>query len=174
MEVDLRWIDPAPALPASFVWVPWDETVLHEHAHVKFRSFHGELDARLFPNLATRDGCVQLMELIRDKPGFLPGATWLIASSEGCCGTIQGVGESNGFGAVQNLGVIPAYRGLGLARALLLKSLNGFRDAGLKRAHLEVSARNKPAVRLYHQVGFVACKTLYRELRCEPEEEYSI
>jgi hypothetical protein len=29
-------------------------------------------------------------------------------------------------------------------------------------------------VRLYHDVGFVAVKTLYRELAAEPEAEYSI
>ena len=174
MEVDLRWIDPVPRLASPFVWVPWDDAVLYDHAEVKFHSFHGELDARIFPNLASRDGCVQLMELIRTKPGFLPDATWLIAGPHECCGTVQGICEANGVGAIQNLGVIPECRGNGLGRALLLKALHGFRNCGLKRVHLEVSARNRCAVRLYHEVGFISTRTLYRELAAELEEEYSI
>lgn len=174
MEVDLRWIDPVPALPSRLVWVPWDDSVLHDHAEVKYRCFQKELDARIFPNLANHDGCVQLMELIRAKPGFMPTATWLIADSHGCCATVQGVREENSVGGIQNLGVLPEYRGRGLGRMLLLKALHGFRQSGLKRARLEVSARNRPAVRLYHDIGFIAVKTLYRELVSEPEAEYSI
>jgi ribosomal protein S18 acetylase RimI-like enzyme len=173
MEADLRWPDAAPALPPRFVWVPWDDAVLHDHAEVKHRSFHGELDACLFPNLATYDGCVQLMELIRGKSGFLPAATWLVAAPDGCCATVQGVRDDVSVGSIQNLGVVPEYRGRGLGRALLLRALDGFKKAGLKRARLEVSARNRRAVRLYHESGFIATKTLYRELAAEPETEYS-
>jgi ribosomal protein S18 acetylase RimI-like enzyme len=174
MEVDLRWIDSAPTLPVEFVWVPWDESTLLDHADVKFRCFQGELDARIFPNLATHDGCVQLMELIRAKPGFMPAATWLIADSYGCCATVQGVRDEGAVGGIQNLGVLPSHRGCGLGRALLLKALREFRLAGLKRARLEVSARNRRAVRLYHDVGFIATATLYRELIAQPEVQYSI
>jgi ribosomal protein S18 acetylase RimI-like enzyme len=174
MEADLRWLDAVPALPPRFVWVPWDDAVLPDHADVKYRSFQGELDARLFPNLATHDGCVQLMESIRGKPEFLPAATWLVAAPDGCCATVQGVRDDACAGAIQNLGVVPEYRGRGLGRALLLRALHAFRLVGLKRARLEVSARNRRAVRLYHEVGFIATKTLYRELTAEPEAEYSI
>lgn len=174
MEVDLRWIDPVPPLPSGCVWVPWDDSVLRDHADVKFRSFCGEMDTLLFPNLATPGGCVQLMELIRAKPGFLSEATWLIAARHGCCGTIQGVLEESGCGAIQNIGVLPDCRGRGLGRALLLKALEGFRRRGAKRAWLEVSARNRTAARLYHQIGFIVQKTLYREFAAEPEHEYAI
>ena len=55
-----------------------------------------------------------------------------------------------------------------------LDALERGRTAYAKRAWLEVSARNTPAVRLYNQVGFIVQKTLYRELIAEPEEEYAI
>lgn len=174
MEIDLRWIGARPVLPAPFVWAPWADTVLEDHAEVKYRSFRGELDTRIFPNLATRDGCVQLMEFIREKPGFLPSATWLIVAADGCCATVQGVREEPGIGVIQNLGVLPEYRGRGLGRALLIQALCGFRQAGLKRGRLEVSARNRRAVRLYHDVGFVHTRTFYREFVAEPAVEYSI
>ena len=69
---------------------------------------------------------------------------------------------------IQNLGVLPEYRGLGLGRALLLKALHGFCRLGLMRGSLEVTARNKRAVRLYHRAGFNIKKTIYREMAdCE-------
>ena len=45
MEVDLDRAITAGALPESFVWVPWEETLLEQHAEVKYWSFLGEVDA---------------------------------------------------------------------------------------------------------------------------------
>ena len=117
-------------LPGRFVWVPWDEALLAEHAEVKYQSFRGEIDACVFPCLGDRYGCQRLMREIRRKPGFLPGATWLIACPEGYVGTVQGVMDHGPIGAIQNLGVIPAYRGIGLGRALVHRALIGFPPGG--------------------------------------------
>jgi hypothetical protein len=35
MEIDLAWLDPTPALPPGYVWVPWADQVLPAHADVK-------------------------------------------------------------------------------------------------------------------------------------------
>ena len=102
------------------------------------------------------------MNEIRRKPGFLPGATWLIANPSGYVGTVQGVMDHGQIGAIQNVGVIPSYRGLGLGRALVRRSLAGFCEAGLHRAYLEVTAENAAAVQLYRNVGFRRTKTLYK------------
>jgi ribosomal protein S18 acetylase RimI-like enzyme len=75
---------------------------------------------------------------------------------------VQGLLDGCGFGGIQNLGVVPECRGLGLGRALLLKALDGFASAGAPRAFLEVTASNGPAVRLYRSMGFRASRTLYR------------
>src|SRR5262249_2535649 len=96
------------------------------------------------------------------RPEFCPQATWLVAGPDGCVGTIQGLLDEIGFGGIQNLGVIPECRGLGLGRALLLKALAGFASVGVPRAFLEVTATNEPAVKMYRSVGFRAYKTLYR------------
>jgi ribosomal protein S18 acetylase RimI-like enzyme len=77
-------------------------------------------------------------------------------------GTVQGLIDGHGSGAIQNLGVMPDYRGKGIGRALLLRALAGFAAAGASRAVLEVTARNEPAVRMYRNVGFRSYKTLYR------------
>jgi GNAT superfamily N-acetyltransferase len=163
MERDFRQPLPAvPPLPDGYYWLPWDDVLLTAHARAKYASFHAEIDAQVFPSLATETGCVQLMRAIRLKPGFLPGATWLLANGGDYCGTIQGVRERSGLGAIQNVGVAPGHRGRGLGAALLLQALHGFRLAGLPGALLEVTAQNEVAVRLYRRYGFRCRKTVYK------------
>lgn len=163
MEIDLLRAPAAPALPPGYSFVAWDESLVDAHAEVKFASFHGEIDSSVFPSLADRNGCTYLMNEIRRKQGFLPAATWLIHSeTEGPCGTVQGIRDRFGLGAIQNLGVLPAHRGRGLGATLLLKALEGFRASGLDCAYLEVTAQNDGAVRLYRKLGFRCRKTIYK------------
>ena len=162
MEVDLDGVLDAPALPPEFAWVGWEEFLLDQHAEVKYRCFRDEIDAQVFPCLGDRHGCQRLMREIRRKPGFLPAATWLIEAPDGYCATVQGVMDRGPIGAIQNLGVVPSYRGLGLGRALVRQALGGFYGAGLRRAYLEVTAENSGAVMLYREAGFRRAKTLYK------------
>jgi RimJ/RimL family protein N-acetyltransferase len=162
MEIELFDAPAAVVLPPGYALLPWQEDQVEQHAEVMFRSFHDEVDATVFPSLGDRQGSVSLMNEIRRKPGFLPEATWLLASPEGYCGSVQGVRERIGLGAIQNLGITLPHRGRGLGTALLLQALHGFRRAGLGRAFLEVTAQNDAAVRLYRRVGFRRRKTVYK------------
>jgi ribosomal protein S18 acetylase RimI-like enzyme len=162
MELRLRRAVPSPVLPPGYGWRPWSDDLLDLHAEAKRQAFAGEEDAVVFPNLASATGCRLLMRAIRDTAGFCPAATWLVVSPGGCVGTIQGLMDDRGQGAVQNVGVVPRYRGLGLGRALMLKALHGFLAAGAVRVYLEVTAGNDPAVRLYRELGFRPVRTLYR------------
>ena len=162
MEIDLDGAITHLVLPRSFVWVPWDESLLEQHAEVKYRSFLGEVDAYVFPCLGDRYGCRRLMCEIRRKPGFLPGATWLIACSRRVCGHRPGGDGPGPDRRDPECGRAPRYRGLGLGRALVRRALAGFCQAGLQRAYLEVTAENAAAVQLYRDVGFRRAKTLYK------------
>ena len=168
MELDLRHPRATAELPAGFHWQPWAVDLLETHAQVKFQCFAGETDAEVFPSLATLAGCRDLMTAIVTRPGFVPRATWLVAGPEGFVATVQGLMDSGGYGGIQNLGVVAGYRGLGLGRALLLKALEGFAAAGARRAFLEVTATNEPAVKMYRRHGFRAYKTLYRSVEVTP------
>jgi ribosomal protein S18 acetylase RimI-like enzyme len=170
MEIALVDLPPVPLLPEGYFWVPWDENLVELHAEVKYHCFHDEIDATVFPSLADRTGCSRLMTAIRRKSGFLPAATWLLACESGYCGTVQGVQERNGHGAIQNLGVTPLHRGRGLGSALLLQSLHGFRRCGLGHAFLEVTAQNDGAVRLYRRLGFRCRKTTYKAVEATGKE----
>ena len=133
MEVVLDDLSP-PLLPGGYSWLPWSEALLEAHAEVLYRSFHQEIDAHVFASLGSRDGCTNLMTAIARRRGFVPEATWLLTGREGLCGTVQGLRERCGLGAIQNLGIVPGARGRGLGQALLLQALHGFRRAGLGRA----------------------------------------
>lgn len=163
MELALNQ-DPPPVEPLGdgYYWLPWDDGLLDAHARTKSDCFAGELDTQVFPSLASPDGCGQLMRAIRNKPGFLPGATWLLGYGIDYVGTVQGVRMSSGLGAIQNLGVVASHRGLGLGRQLMLKALHGFRTARLPGAILEVTVQNQAAVQLYRSLGFRCRKTLYK------------
>ena len=167
MEVDLAVAPPQGSLPPGYRFVPWNEAVLDVHARAKFRSFRDEIDAIVFPCLGDLEGCRRLMREIRNKPGFLPMATWLIArgttpESLQWCGTIQCVADRSGVGMIQNVGVVPGHRGLGLGRCLVERAVAGFRMHGLRRAGLEVTVDNARAVRLYQRLGFRRTRTVYK------------
>lgn len=162
---------PVVQLPAGYEFIAWEPMDLDRHARTKHRSFLGELDARVFPCLADREGCRRLMLEIASQKTFLPAATWLLTFHAAPrdpvgvdCGIIQGLANSLDSGSIQNVGVIPEHRGRGLGRALVLQSLTGFQAAGVRRVYLEATAENVPAVELYRSVGFRLVRTSYRDL----------
>ena len=177
MEIGLLGRRLEAAAPAGFEMLPWHPALLELHARGKYLSFREEIDANVFPCLGEFEGCRRLMGEIARKPGFLPQATWLAARTPAdaigwvgpagrpigeVCGTVQGIRDLTGLGAIQNLGVVPACRGSGLGTCLLLAALQGFRQAGLTRAFLEVTAENDGAIRLYQRHGFSIQKTIFK------------
>ena len=88
-------------------------------------------------------------------------ATDLVAV--GSAGDIAGVAwsfreqnvDGSSVGNVNYVAVLPAHRGRGVARALLLASLRQLRDLGLETALLAVDAGNETnALRFYESAGF--------------------
>ncbi len=167
MEVDLvgRPLAPPP-LPPGYQLLEWDDSLLEAHAEAKYQSFRGEIDSNVFPCLGDWLGCQRLMQEIRAKQGFLSEATWLVARQTATgveyCGTVQGIRDYTGMGAIQNLGVTPDHRGRQLGSCLLTHALIGFQQAGLRRGFLEVTAQNGGAIRLYQRMGFAKARTVYK------------
>lgn len=161
---DLSW----PRRPSEYALAAWEPSLADVHGRVKFESFRDEIDSSVFPCFNELAGCERLMRDIASKPGFLPEATWL-AVYQGAngdqreyCGTVQGLRDAAGLGAIQNLGIVPRHRGRGVGTLLLFRALAGFREAGVERAYLEVTADNTAAVRLYRRLGFATTKTVYK------------
>ena len=163
MELDLRSpMPPVPDLPDGYSFVPWHDDLLPRHAEVKWQAFRGEPDTHVFPSLGDYDGCLKLMEAIRYRPGFCPEATWLLSCGPDFCGTVQGLVDPSGHGAIQNVGVITGHRGQGFGKALLLKALHGCQNAGIRQVVLEVTACNAGALELYRRLGFRSRRSLYK------------
>jgi ribosomal protein S18 acetylase RimI-like enzyme len=154
MEIRLTGLPPLPVLPDNLLWVPWDDSLMGIHAEVHYHSFADCIDRKMFTSFADPSGCWYTLNQIRHKSGFLPEATWLIAGAPGACGTIQCIKEGWGYGSIQNVGVIPSWRGKGLGEALVLRALYSFVAYGLRKASLEVTAENTAALRLYLRMGF--------------------
>ncbi|HYW79794.1 MAG TPA: GNAT family N-acetyltransferase [Thermoguttaceae bacterium] len=169
MEIDLLGQDFSDVeLPPGYRFQAWDESLLEAFARAKYESFREEIDANVFPCLGELAGCRRLMSQITAKSGFIPEATWLITyavpdqAEPEYCGTIQGIRSQDGLGAIQNIGITPGHRSLGLGTRLLFRALEGFRRAGLERVYLEVTAQNDGAVRLYRRLGFSTAKTVFK------------
>ncbi len=71
----------------------------------------------------------------------------------------KNTGSSPKEGWIEALGVIPAWRGRGLASSLLTHSLKQFAAEGLEEAGLDVDTQNPTgALRLYQNLGFTTVK----------------
>lgn len=169
MDFDLaKLAPPVTGLPGTYRLIPWRASLRDAHADTKYRSFRFEIDANVFPCLGDREGCRRLMDEITGRKGFLREATWLAAYQASLadpleyCGTIQGIRDGNGVGSIQNVGITPEHRGIGLGTHLLYSALSGFASLSLRRATLEVTAQNCGAYRLYRRYGFQTVKTVYK------------
>jgi len=169
MEMDLAHRDfSAVPQPEDYRFVPWEPGLLETHADIKHQSFRFEIDANVFPCFTEREGCLRLMSEISNKDAFLPESTWLAIyvgagrRKREFCGTVSGLCDVNGFGAIQNLGITPHHRGRGLGTRLMVQALAGFQSVGLRRTYLEVTAQNQAAVEMYLRMGFRRVRTLYK------------
>jgi GNAT superfamily N-acetyltransferase len=175
MEYDLTQGLPVEvSLPIGYACEAWQPRLIERHAWSKLQSFREEVDATVFECLGDYQGCLRLMRDIAQQPGFLPQATWLIThrplsgSPPEDCGTIQAVAISESLGSIQNVGVTPSHRGLGLGRGLVYRCLEGCLVRGLKRVALEVTANNVAAVALYRRMGFRVTRTMFRSVDPSP------
>jgi len=169
MELRLEGPPPTePPLPEWYSLVPWSPALIDAHAKAKYRSFCTEIDANIFPCLGDPQGCTGLMTDIARRRGFMGEATWLLqhhppsAARPEYCGTVQGVRNRAGNGSIQNIGVAPQHRGKKLGSVLLVRAVRGFQTAGLRRATLEVTARNTSAIAMYERFGFRIVRTVYK------------
>lgn len=123
-------------------------------------------------------------EAFRERPGF-PGwdeATWRHAFTghdefradlsplmmEGTDPVAYAVGSIDSVtneGWINQMGVRPAWRGRGMASALLSQAMRRFKAEGLRYAALDVNDNNPGAARVYRCLGFVRTRhyTSYRK-----------
>lgn len=93
------------------------------------------------------------------QTNFRAGASFLALHGMEVVGFLFSSGISEGW--VDSIGVIPAWRGRGIAAALLSHALKAFRAGGEVEAGLRVNADNPAASRLYTRLGFSVVRRHY-------------
>jgi ribosomal protein S18 acetylase RimI-like enzyme len=159
MQRDLRQPVPEKRLTPELRFEPWCEALNGPMMHAFNEAFQGHW------GLPTINETLW-QQLFTGVPQFRSDLTYLVMNGDEIVGFClnwidEGKNEQTGVkeGWVEALGVLPAWRGRGIASALLSRTLQAFSDIGLERAALDVDAQNPTgALRLYEKVGFEAVK----------------
>ncbi len=150
---------PSPQLPA--VLLP-DGYTLRTYVRGQDEALWQRLDREVFGSGFGQHtlSVAEIEQMLNDPTHELAG--FFFAEHEGVavgyCETLVFTNEHNpaliGDGMIANLGVLAAYRGAGLGRALLLAGCHYLRQRGCSEIDLHVDGENATAVRLYESVGF--------------------
>jgi len=90
------------------------------------------------------------------RPDHDPSLWFLVRTGEDVVAATRNDPERSGGGWIGAIGVRPAWRGRGLAKALLLHSFREFHQRGKRRVGLGVDSQNATgATRLYEGIGMV-------------------
>lgn len=140
---------PAPQLPEGFRIEPFSA----EQAH----AFHAALEEAFAEHWEYQPTPFeQWWERQAAKPDHDPSLWFLIRTDEDVVAATRNDPERSGGGWIGAIGVRPAWRGRGLARALLLQSFGEFHRRGQRRVGLGVDSENPSgATNLYESVGMV-------------------
>jgi mycothiol synthase len=147
MAVELTEAPPAATLPDGFAIEPFGEP--------RAREFHDALED------AWRDHWDyhptpfdEWWSEKRADPNYEPSLWFVVRHENAIVATVRNDAKRNGGGYVGALGVRRAYRGRGLARALLLHTYGVFFARGERRVSLGVDAASPTgATKLYESVG---------------------
>lgn len=142
-------------LPDGLRWTQWTRQLDLPLMHAFNAAFSEQWGLQTMNEAAWR-------EFFTGVPQFRGDLTCLVMDGEAilgfCVNWVQGEAQER-EGWIEAIGVIPSWRGRGIASALLAKSLQMFRDEHLERAGLDVDAQNPTgALRLYEKHGFKIAK----------------
>ena len=98
-------------------------------------------------------------EKLIDVPQFRPDLSWLALQEDSIVGFALNWEQPSGLAWIEAYGVLPSARGLGIGRALLAQSIEGFGAAGFAKLGLDVDPDVSPgALQLYEAAGLAVVK----------------
>ena len=154
MRIDLRGKLPPPAFPPGIQLRPFvigqDEVMLTGLVNDVFSEHWGEglhtvVDIR---RAVAMPSFLADLLLLAEKDGQAVGYVWSRVDPQRVAMT------GDACAHIHDLGVRKAYRGQGLGRALLLRTLHDIKRRGMIAAELDVDEANTAARHLYESVGF--------------------
>jgi mycothiol synthase len=140
---------PDPALPAGFRLEPFSPD--------SARSFHAALEEAFVEHWEHEpESYDEWWQRQVAKPDHDPSLWFLVSDGDEVAAVTRNDPERSGGGWIGAIGVRPAWRGRGLAKALLLHSFREFHRRGQRRVGLGVDSENGTgATHLYQRVGMV-------------------
>jgi ribosomal protein S18 acetylase RimI-like enzyme len=138
-----------PVLPEGFRIEPFSRELAREFHGALEEAFaeHWEYEPQPFEKWWERQVA---------KPDHDPSLWFLVRTDEDVVAATRNDPERSGGGWIGAIGVRPAWRGRGLAKALLLHSFREFHRRGKRRVGLGVDSQNATgATRLYEGIGMV-------------------
>jgi ribosomal protein S18 acetylase RimI-like enzyme len=153
MQHDLARV-PGPSGVGPHLWhVPYSRLSSPAEFHrALLRTYEGTEDCPEITGVRTVE---EVIEGHRSQGKYDPGRWWLALADGRPVGVLL-LCEVPEWAAwdVAYVGVVPEARGRGYGRALMHKALAEARADGVPRLTLSVDARNRPAWRLYTELGF--------------------
>jgi mycothiol synthase len=145
----------AQPLPAGLSWIQWRPELDLHMMNAFNTAFSGHWGLQTMNATAWQ-------EFFTGVPQFRGDLTYLAMDGDSivgfCVNWVVGPEDAR-EGWIEAIGVIPSWRGRGVASALLVKSLQLFQAEGLPRAALDVDAENPTgALRLYEKHGFTIAR----------------
>jgi len=141
---------PAPRLSEGFRIEPFSSELAH--------AFHGALEEAFAEHWEYQPAPFeQWWKRQTASPDHDPSLWFMVRADEDVVAATRNDPERSGGGWIGAIGVRPAWRGRGLAKALLLHSFREFHRRGQRRVGLGVDSENSTgATKLYESVGMVA------------------
>ena len=138
-----------PQLPEGFRIEPFSSDLA--------RAFHGTLEEAFAEHWEYQPQSFEKWwERQVAQPDHDPSLWFLLRTDEDVVAATRNDPERSGGGWIGAIGVRPAWRGRGLAKALLLHSFREFHRRGKRRVGLGVDSQNATgATRLYESIGMV-------------------
>jgi ribosomal protein S18 acetylase RimI-like enzyme len=118
-------------------------------------AFSDSSDLEVFPKLASKDGCGNIMADLVALEGFFTGASWLaFFNREPCAIILTGLAGREGVASIRVVGVAPRHRRIKIGSQLVNKALWALHDRKFKRAIVKVSRHNRAGVMFFRSMEF--------------------
>jgi ribosomal protein S18 acetylase RimI-like enzyme len=152
-----------PAFPEPVAARPVRFEVFSDHdqeaaAQLIADAYRGHIDSRINDQYRGLSGARAFLFNIVQYPGcgsfFRPASFAAFDATGRLCGISLASLVAPESGHLTQICVLPEYRGAGIGRALIARSLARLGEMGCRSASLTVTAANQGAVALYQRIGF--------------------
>lgn len=146
-------------LPAQYfgatercIWQTWDQTNPEVFQETLLRSYEGSLDC---PEINGARSIEEVLAGHQAEGEFHPERWWLISEKAQPAGVLlmTELPEEEGW-EISYVGVVPQARRRGLGKEIVTRALLEAKEAGVIQLTLAVDQRNRPAWKLYRDLGF--------------------